>query len=129
MLGPTSRSTDYAQPRVSKGSWSQQGEHPHGVQFYSQDKFLLEERSEYVGNALRAGDAAVVIATEQHCDGLLPGLMAQGWTLPNSSRRDDLCPWTQCRCLLCERLRQLGGVLSVRSNGGGTLVTAELPVG
>jgi signal transduction histidine kinase len=78
MHGPTSRSTDYAQPRVSEGSWSQQGEHPHGVQFYSQDKFLLEELSEYVGNALRAGDAAVVIATEQHCDGLLPGLMAQG---------------------------------------------------
>jgi signal transduction histidine kinase len=78
MHGPTSRSTDYAQPRVSKGSWSQQGKHPHGVQFYSQDKFLLEELSEYVGNALRAGDAAVVIATEQHCDGLLPGLMAQG---------------------------------------------------
>jgi signal transduction histidine kinase len=78
MHGPISRTTDYAQPRVAKGSWSQQGEHPHGVQFYSQDKFLLEELSEYVGNALRAGDAAVVIATEQHCDGLLPGLMAQG---------------------------------------------------
>jgi two-component system NarL family sensor kinase len=30
---------------------------------------------------------------------------------------------------MCERLRQLGGVLSVRSNGCGTLVTAELPVG
>src|SRR5580700_12341924 len=78
MHGPISRTTDHAQPRVAKGSWSQQGEHPHGVQFYSQDKFLLEELSEYVGNALRAGDAAVVIATEQHCDGLLPGLMAQG---------------------------------------------------
>jgi signal transduction histidine kinase len=73
-----SRTTDYAQPPVAKGSWSQQGERPHGVQFYSQDKFLLEELSEYVGNALRAGDAALVIATEQHCDGLLPGLMAQG---------------------------------------------------
>ena len=78
MLGLTSRGTDYTQARVGKGSWSQQGEHQHGVQFYSQDEFLLEELSEYVGNALRAGDAAVVVATEQHCDGLLPGLMAQG---------------------------------------------------
>ena len=78
MLGLTSRGTDYTQARVGKGSWSQQGEHQHGVQFYSQDEFLLEELSEYVGNALRAGDAAVVVATEQHRDGLLPGLMAQG---------------------------------------------------
>ena len=28
-----------------------------------------------------------------------------------------------------ERLRQLGGVLNVHSNGRGTLVTADLPVG
>jgi signal transduction histidine kinase len=28
-----------------------------------------------------------------------------------------------------ERLRQLGGTLSVHSNGGGTLVTADLPIG
>jgi signal transduction histidine kinase len=78
MHGLTSRSTDYTQTRMGKGSWSQQGEHQHGVQFYSQDKFLLEQLSEYVGNALRAGDAAVVVATAEHRDGLLPGLMAQG---------------------------------------------------
>src|ERR1700691_5431635 len=77
MHGPTSRSTEYAQPRVSEGSWSQQGEHPHGVQFYSQDKFLLEELSEYIGSALRAGQAAVVVATDAHRNGLLQWLTAQ----------------------------------------------------
>jgi signal transduction histidine kinase len=30
---------------------------------------------------------------------------------------------------MAERLRQLGGVLNVFSNGGGTLVTADLPIG
>jgi signal transduction histidine kinase len=78
MRGPTSRSSDCGQQRVSKGSWSHLGEHQHGVQFYSQDRFLLEELSEYVGNALWVGDSAVVLATEQHCEGLLPRLTAQG---------------------------------------------------
>jgi signal transduction histidine kinase len=78
MQGLTNRSTDYTQTRACKGSWSQRGEHQHGVQFYSQDKFLLEELSEYIGNTLRAGNAAVVVATEQHRDGLLPWLTARG---------------------------------------------------
>src|SRR3984893_4718322 len=69
---------DYSQSRAQKGSWLRQAGHQHGVQFYSQDKFLLKELSSYVGAALRAGDAAVVVATEQHRDGLLQGLTAQG---------------------------------------------------
>ena len=63
---------------TSQGRWSQHGDHPHGVQFYSEDKFLLEELSQYVGNALRAGDAAVVVATEEHRDGLIQWLTALG---------------------------------------------------
>ncbi len=74
----TTRSGEGSQESAPRGSWSQHGDHQHGVQFYSQDKFLLEELSEYIGNALRAGEAAVVVATEQHRDGLLPWLTAQG---------------------------------------------------
>jgi signal transduction histidine kinase len=59
-------------------SWSKHGDHQHGVQFYSCDKFLIEELSEYIGHALRAGDAAIVVATEQHRNGLLQWLTAQG---------------------------------------------------
>jgi signal transduction histidine kinase len=63
---------------LQKSAWSQRGERQHGVQFYSQDKFLLQELSEYIGNALRAGNAAVVVATEQHRNALLQWLVAQG---------------------------------------------------
>ena len=66
---------------LNKGSWSQHGDHEHGVQFYSHDKFLLEELSGYVGNALRAGDAAIVVSTEQHREALLQWLTAQGVAL------------------------------------------------
>jgi signal transduction histidine kinase len=78
MDGLTTRRREGSHERVQAGCWSQPGEHQHGVQFYSQDKFLLEELSQYIGNALRAGDAAVVVATEQHRNGLLPWLTAQG---------------------------------------------------
>jgi signal transduction histidine kinase len=66
------------QESAPRGSLSQRRDHQHGVQFYSQDKFLLEELSEYIGTALRDGDAAVVVATEQHRNGLLQWLTAQG---------------------------------------------------
>jgi signal transduction histidine kinase len=78
MYGTTTRGGDGSQERVQQGSWSQHGDHRHGVQFYSQDKFLLQELSEYIGNALRAGEAAIVVATEEHRGGLLPWLTAQG---------------------------------------------------
>ena len=67
-----------ANKSTNKGRRSHHGNHQHGVQFYSQDKFLLEELSEYIGNALQLGDAAVVIATEQHRNALLQWLTARG---------------------------------------------------
>jgi signal transduction histidine kinase len=74
----TIRGADCSQSWLQKASWSQHAGHQHGVQFYSQDKFLLKELTSYIGAALWAGDAAVVVATEQHRDGLLEGLTAQG---------------------------------------------------
>lgn len=78
MEGAVTPNTDFAQTRIQKHSWHQHGDHQHGVQFYSQDKFLIEELSEYIGNALRRGDAAIVVATDAHRNGLLQWLTAQG---------------------------------------------------
>ena len=76
MQGTTVPDADQFHNHAKEGSWSQ-GDHQHGVQFYSEDKFLLEELSGYIGNALQAGDAAVVVATEQHRNGLLQWLSAR----------------------------------------------------
>ena len=79
-------SVDCSTP-LNKGSWFRHGDHEHGVQFYSQDKFLIEELTEYIGNALCAGHAAIVVCTEAHRESLLdhlsvgvtvPTLIAQG---------------------------------------------------
>jgi len=48
------------------------------VQFYSDDSFLLEGLSRFIGSALGAGDAAIVIATEAHRDELTLRLQALG---------------------------------------------------
>jgi len=78
MYGTTAQRGDGTPERIQRGSWSRHGDHQHGVQFYSQDSFLLEALSEYIGNALRAGDAAVVVATETHRNSLLQWLTSQG---------------------------------------------------
>lgn len=78
MDGTSAQSGAHGPIPVNKRAWSHHGNHQHGVQFYSQDKFLLEELSEYIGNALQLGDAAVVVATEQHRNALLQWLTARG---------------------------------------------------
>ncbi|MGA7731899.1 MAG: ATP-binding protein [Chloroflexia bacterium] len=52
--------------------------HIHTVQFYTDDPFLLGELSRFIGSALGAGDAGIVIATKAHRDGLAQQLKARG---------------------------------------------------
>jgi hypothetical protein len=57
------------------------GHHTHVVQFYSEDRFLLDELGSFIGTALAAGSSAVVIATKGHEDILAGKLMDQGLDL------------------------------------------------
>jgi DNA-binding NarL/FixJ family response regulator len=50
----------------------------HEVGFYSEDTRLLDDLTQFVGAALNAGNAAIVVATESHRDSLLPRLEAHG---------------------------------------------------
>lgn len=80
MQGRELQSVDCSTP-LNKGSWSRHGDHEHGVQFYSQDKFLIEELTQFVGSALVAGHSAIVVCTEPHRESLLQGL-ASGIAVP-----------------------------------------------
>jgi PAS domain S-box-containing protein len=55
--------------------------HAHTVQFYGDDSFLLDGLSRFIGSALGAGDASIVIATKEHRDGLAQRLRACGLDL------------------------------------------------
>jgi MEDS: MEthanogen/methylotroph, DcmR Sensory domain len=50
----------------------------HKVGFYSDDRQLLEQLTQFVGAVLKGGDAAILAATESHRDSLLPRLQAFG---------------------------------------------------
>jgi DNA-binding NarL/FixJ family response regulator len=50
----------------------------HDVGFYSDDTRLLDDVTQFVGAALKAGNAAVVVATESHRQSLLPSFEAHG---------------------------------------------------
>jgi len=50
----------------------------HEVGFYSDDQRLLEHLTQFVGAALKAGNAAIISATESHRDALIPRLQSYG---------------------------------------------------
>jgi DNA-binding NarL/FixJ family response regulator len=50
----------------------------HEAGFYSVDASLLDDLTQFIGAALRAGNAAIVVATKSHRDSLLPRLQSHG---------------------------------------------------
>jgi signal transduction histidine kinase len=58
----------------------------HVVQFYSDDSFLIESLSRFVGAALVAGDSAIIIATPEHRNGLAHRLSERALNLGKAAR-------------------------------------------
>jgi len=52
--------------------------HRHEVLFYSADTVLLDKVTRFIAAALKAGNAAIVLATKAHRDSLLQRLKAEG---------------------------------------------------
>ena len=48
----------------------------HEAGFYSDDRFALDDLTQFIGAALKAGNAPIVVATKSHRDSLLPRLQA-----------------------------------------------------
>jgi len=57
----------------------------HVAYFYKESDSLLEALSSFIGSALGAGNAAVVIATKMHREGLLHRLTARGLDMPKAT--------------------------------------------
>ena len=64
----------------------------HVVQFYSDDEFLLNQLSSFIGTALEAGDAAVVFCTKTHRTGLEQRLRQCGLDLSAAARNGHYLP-------------------------------------
>ncbi len=59
----------------------------HVVQFYQDDKFLIDAVSGFVGSALAAGDATVLIATAAHREGIEKVLRKRGLEIGQAARQ------------------------------------------
>ena len=64
--------------------WSAMNDTEHFVQFYEADGFLLNSLGGFIGNAINSGDAALVVATKAHRDGLDELLIANGLDVANA---------------------------------------------
>ncbi|MEK6279853.1 MAG: ATP-binding protein [Acidobacteriota bacterium] len=67
-----------------RADWSEMSDTEHFVQFYEADGFLLNSLSGFVGTAINSGDAAIVVATKSHRDGLDELLRANGLDVTNA---------------------------------------------
>lgn len=59
----------------------------HVVQFYETDAFLLDALKDYIGAALRTGDAGIVVATQAHRAGLEEHLRREGLDVDGARAR------------------------------------------
>jgi PAS domain S-box-containing protein len=76
----------------------------HSVQFYLDDRFLIDEVSKFVGSALGTGNAALVIATQPHREGIASRLEARGF--------DVFYAREQGRYLALDAADTLAGIMS-----------------
>jgi len=72
---------DEAPRGPSSGDKGEHESHRHVVQFYENDSLFLEELSRFIGSALGAGDATIIIATKAHRNGLARELARMNLTL------------------------------------------------
>jgi signal transduction histidine kinase len=70
--------TDIAGLLAPRTAWSDVGECEHFVQFYEADGFLLDSLGDFIGAAISAGEAAIVVATPAHLEGLEAHLRKKG---------------------------------------------------
>ena len=50
----------------------------HEAGFYSHDRFVLDDLTQFIGASLNAGNSAIIVATKSRRDSLLPRLQAYG---------------------------------------------------
>ena len=69
-----------------RSGWDEMSDADHFVQFYEADGFLLNSLSGFIGQAITSGDAAIVVATPEHRDGLDELLQANGLDVTSAKR-------------------------------------------
>ena len=81
VLGQADLSTGPSEMLLQQLDWPALTESGHFAQFYEADTFLLQALGDFIGTGLRAGEAAIVVATPEHRAGVAEMLQAAGLDL------------------------------------------------
>ena len=81
--------------------WHDHDYHGHVVQFYSEDEFLVDAISRFLGVSLAAGDAAIVLATKTHREGIARKLKERGLDVTSSELKAVISHWMRLRLSPC----------------------------
>src|SRR3954467_14230997 len=88
MSSSVSNAADVSKTADGKSFFSAAGDKPeHVVQFYQDDKFLIDAVSGFGGSGIAAGDAAVLIATAAHREGVEQVLRERGLEIGQAARQ------------------------------------------
>ena len=77
-------------PVAAPLNWTSHNRSDHVVHFYTEESFLLDPLSGFVGTALGAGDGAVVIARRDHLNALAERLKTNGLDTSCAMRQGQL---------------------------------------
>ncbi|MFY9557398.1 MAG: ATP-binding protein [Blastocatellia bacterium] len=125
---PPADDNETAMLLASSSDWTTMGEAEHFAQFYETDEFLLNSLGDFVGTALGAGDAGIVVATKVHREALEQRLQAYGVDLAAArasgqymslDAEETLLKFLVDRSPEPTRFEEtIGGIVSRASNGG-----------
>jgi hypothetical protein len=76
--GPTNQDVDHSQLKKVAVAPIPLRKPSHEVGFYSDDQQLLDAVTRFIGTALKAGNSAIIVATESHRNSLFPQLKTHG---------------------------------------------------
>lgn len=123
---PSSDRSRSAAPRTSR-----QTAHDHVVEFYETEKFLAETMTGFVGTALHAGGAAIIVATAAHRDVFEETLRESGIDIEYAINADRYITFDAAELLErlvvggvpdAGRLEGVIGSILARAGGGGRRV-------
>jgi len=73
-------------------SWHDSDRQAHVVQFYEKDSFLVDQVGRFIGMALGAGDAGIVIATQAHREEIERNLETRGLDVARAAAQGRYVP-------------------------------------
>ena len=109
--------------------WHDHDYHGHVVQFYSEDEFLVDAISRFFGVSLAAGDAAIVLATKTHREGIARKLKERGLDVTSSELKGRYFALDAAETLSLFMLDGVPDVVRFRAVIGGVLEQAKAAAG